>query len=60
VRRWALRVGRHLAARVYGVGAPIRCGDSDPYPAFWTPGHDSDHDGILNERDARPRNPFPS
>ncbi len=31
---------------------------STPAPAYWTPGFDSDHDGILNERDPRPRDPF--
>lgn len=34
-------------------------GGADPYPAFWTPGFDSDRDGILNEHDANPRNRFP-
>lgn len=34
-------------------------GGAEPYPAFWTPGFDSDKDGILNEHDADPRNRFP-
>jgi|GEM_PF-5586571 len=35
-------------------------GAPTPAPAPWTPGYDSDHDGILNERDGRPRDPFAS
>jgi len=31
---------------------------SNPYPAPWTPGFDSDHDGIVNERDPNPRDRF--
>ncbi len=33
-------------------------GASTPSPAYWTPGFDSDHDGILNEYDPRPRDAF--
>ena len=31
---------------------------SSPYPAPWTPGYDSDHDSVLNERDRAPRDRF--
>lgn len=31
---------------------------SSPYPAPWTPGYDSDHDSVLNERDRDPRDRF--
>lgn len=31
---------------------------SSPYPAPWTPGYDSDRDGVLNERDRDPRDRF--
>ncbi len=33
-------------------------GGADPYPSFWTPGFDSDKDGVLNEHDADPRDRF--
>lgn len=39
------------------VDGMLSGGSSGAYPAPWTPGYDSDDDGIFNERDRDPRKP---
>ena len=45
----------HNAALVNGA---LGSSGSTGTPAPWMPGFDSDHDGVLNERDANPRDRF--
>ena len=40
------------------IGGVLGSGGAAPAPAYWTPGHDGDHDGLNNERDRDPRNPY--
>jgi hypothetical protein len=54
----AVATGMFDAANAAVAEGWLGGGAADSHPAPWTPGFDSDHDGVLNERDARPRDPF--